>query len=493
MLQANSNVGSSPEKISVHIGSSDRGTVGKRTSYSVRERESSSPGIMLEDILRDDEVSNARLTRNSAMSYHDPLPQPSSGIGITALDDVMMESPATQNAGALEKLNPFSYQDTNVVDNATLLREIYAISSRAESEEDDEAQFEGEEFDRRASAASAPIAHEQHAAAWNRVDTDDFDAFEKRRSLDKTKIFPALNEPRHALEARQTVKDSERPLPATEPTSIDVHGDSEREAFFPDDALTSLQGHEGQRQKQPQRLVESSKYFRSPPTVLQSASTDAKPELPAPKPASTLAPSSPKAHDIKERHTTAPSPTPAAEDDETLWRNFVFGSPSPPRDPILTFNPPPKPIQSSSPLLPVGTITHSRSSPPQQNQPSPLIAEASSSIHSQSNQQSNEPTSALAEYATSPIRTQHSMTAQPSLSADEPAVGASSPVRQQPPVIFTRPRPFVGEKSDASTGPFLRIGGAGGRRKRGADGRFLKVGKEDVGEGAGIVGDEIVD
>ena len=495
MLQANSNIGSSPGKISVHMGSSDRGTVGKRTEYSVGERESSSPGIMLEDILRE-EVSNTALGQGFAVPDQEHLRQSSSSIAILPLDDGKTKSPSTQHAGAIEKLNPFSYQGTNAVDNATILREAYAISSRAESEEGDEAQFEGEELDWQSSTVPAPTVNGHPPAAPKTAGTRDYSAFELRRSLDKTMPLPVPNKPCHAASAHMMVKGSEYLPPATGSTLSDVNDndDSEHKITHPYDAFTGLKGYREQCSvpaEQPKRLVEPSKYFRSPPTVFQSTSTVAEPEPQNPKSASNHPPSSPKARDIKEQHTTAPSPSPAPE---ALWRSFVFGSPSPQRDPINAFNPAPKPIQSSSPLLPIGTTTLAQSSPTQQNPPSPLIAEASSpSIHSQSKQQSKETTPALAEYDTSPIRTQHSTTAQPSLSPDELAAVSSSPVRQLPPVIFTRPRPFVGERSDASTGPFLRIGGAAGRRRRGADGRFLKARQEDMGEGTGVVGDEIVD
>ncbi|KAL8868108.1 MAG: hypothetical protein Q9174_005210 [Haloplaca sp. 1 TL-2023] len=499
MLQAKSNMGSSPEKISVHIGSSDKGSVGRRTNRSVGEGQSSSPGIMLEDMLRDDESSHTALMREP-IPNQGPFRQSSSSTGFVRLDDGNMKSPLSQDAAAFEALNPFSYQGFNAVDNATILGDVYAISSRAESVEDEEAPSREEEFDERAPTASARAVNDQYADTPNKADNRIHNAFQVQRSQDEHIALPVKQMLYNVPSAHTTEKGPEDLPPAANPTDLEVNDDSDHEALHADDTFAPLEGYEEQRTApvdEPQRLVEPGsplpafKAFKNAPTAVE-------PKPPASDSAGARPSSSPKAPNIKEHHATAPSPSPAPDDDEALWRTFVFGSSPLANDPIITFNPDPKPkpipTQSSSPLLPADTRVSPHSSPPQQAQPSPVIAEASSSpIHPPSRNFPKETTSAGAENDSSPIRTQHSTTAQASLSSDEFAKGSSSPRRQQPTVVFAKPKPFVGEKSGASAVPLLRIGGVDGRRRRGADGRFLKLGKENRGGSGEVMGDEIVD
>ncbi|KAL8841504.1 MAG: hypothetical protein Q9170_000887 [Blastenia crenularia] len=221
---------------------------------------------------------------------------------------------------------------------------------------------------------------------------------------------------------------------------------------------------------------------------------------------------------------------PSAEEDEIIWRTFVFGTdnleedwtfenPIPEPKPALK----PRPPSSSSLIHPIIDSPNHRnkeSSPVQQTHPS-LRVEASSSSAPYTTSSPNpishsfSPSAATAEAPTISLpsidprssspgpRTQHSIQVQPSTtSSDELAL--SSPVRMAPPAVtFKKPRRYVGERVGV-VGP-LRLGleeGRRGRRKGKGDGergrgrgrRELRGEVEEVMEGDGVEdADEIVD
>ncbi|KAI4191456.1 MAG: hypothetical protein L6R41_000107 [Letrouitia leprolyta] len=200
-------------------------------------------------------------------------------------------------------------------------------------------------------------------------------------------------------------------------------------------------------------------------------------------------------------------PDPSPEDEEIIWRTFVFGTDDPEKDwtfenPIQISTPHPKPSGAdiSSPIHPLfdasSRTDEYKSSPIQKTQPS-LLAEASSSSSSLStaaaaanheNTSSSSPArpqplpSTIADFASAttssdvvnpqPVsgspanRTQRSVQAQASSSSDELAISSSSPRGVvPPPVTFKRPRRFVGENLNAVQP--VRLGGNGVRRRGG--------------------------
>ncbi|KAL8756482.1 MAG: hypothetical protein Q9184_004490 [Pyrenodesmia sp. 2 TL-2023] len=177
------------------------------------------------------------------------------------------------------------------------------------------------------------------------------------------------------------------------------------------------------------------------------------------------------------------------EDDERIWRTFVFGTDNPNDDGWIfdrtapKTNPPRPPnlqIESSSPI-PISNPqmpTTNQSSPLQQTQPSLLAEASSSSLNSTrkpaptSPPRSPSPTRAqplpssldlppsLSSHvdpqpSTSPPKTQQSTQAQPATSSDELAL-SSSPAR--PAVLFRRPRRYVGDSASPMGAQPIRLG-----------------------------------
>ncbi|KAI4208459.1 MAG: hypothetical protein LQ348_000121 [Seirophora lacunosa] len=200
-----------------------------------------------------------------------------------------------------------------------------------------------------------------------------------------------------------------------------------------------------------------------------------------------------------------PPADPTPEEDEIIWRTFVFGTANPDEDwsfenPVQGRETPHRlhrPSNSSSSPLPTlaENASASASSPKPQTQPS-LLAEASCSSSSSPSSSvapaprlsSSSPArpqplpSTIAEFpptssdptppAASPAgRTQHSMQAEAHTSSDELALSpARLPPPPRPPVVFRKPRRFVGESLSSSPVAPLRLGVAGPGAKRGKRG-----------------------
>ncbi|KAL8919971.1 MAG: hypothetical protein Q9208_006539 [Pyrenodesmia sp. 3 TL-2023] len=179
---------------------------------------------------------------------------------------------------------------------------------------------------------------------------------------------------------------------------------------------------------------------------------------------------------------------PTPEEDELIWRTFVFGTDNPNDDGWIFDRPAPKTdppplatqVESSSPIPTTTNLqdqTTNQSSPLQQTQPS-LLAEASSSsansarkpaptspLRSSSPTRGKPPPSldlppSLSSHtdpqpSTSPPKTQHSTQAQPATSSDELAL-SSSPAR--PAVLFRRPRRYVGDAASPMGAQPIRLG-----------------------------------
>ncbi|KAL8973414.1 MAG: hypothetical protein Q9197_002340 [Variospora fuerteventurae] len=206
---------------------------------------------------------------------------------------------------------------------------------------------------------------------------------------------------------------------------------------------------------------------------------EALPRAPSPLPTPII-----PSHEHVEALEPPADPTP--EEDEIIWRTFVFGTANP-NDEDWTFDNPSQgrdaprqshpPNNSSSSPLPTLPQTASASSPKTQTQPL-LLAEASSSSTPAPTLSSSSPArpqplpSTIADFpptssvptsqpSTSPAnRTQHSVQAQAHTSSDELAL---SPGRMPPPprpVVFRRPRRYEGEELSCPVSP-LRLGVTG--------------------------------
>ncbi|KAL8983409.1 MAG: hypothetical protein Q9177_004983 [Variospora cf. flavescens] len=218
-----------------------------------------------------------------------------------------------------------------------------------------------------------------------------------------------------------------------------------------------------------------------------STAGEALPRAPSPPPTPTI-----PSHEHVEALEPPADPTP--EEDEIIWRTFVFGTANPNGEDWIFDNPSQgrdAPRQShrpnnssSSPLhtLPQ-TASASASSPKTQTQPS-LLAEASSSTSSSSSTPAPTlsssslarpqplpstiadfpPTSSVptSQPSTSPAnRTQHSVQAQAHTSSDELALCPTARMRPPPrPVVFRRPRRYEGEELSCPVSP-LRLGVTG--------------------------------
>lgn len=229
-----------------------------------------------------------------------------------------------------------------------------------------------------------------------------------------------------------------------------------------------------------------------------STAGEALPRAPSPPPTPII-----PSHEHVEALEPPADPTP--EEDEIIWRTFVFGTANPNGEDWIFDNPSQgrdAPRQShrpnnssSSPLhtLPQ-TASASASSPKTQTQPS-LLAEASSSTSSSSSTPAPTlssssparpqplpsttadfpPTSSVppSQPSTSPAnRTQHSVQAQAHTSSDELAL---SPGRMPPPprpVVFRRPRRYGGKELSCPVSPLrlgvTRPGAKGKERSKGA-------------------------
>ncbi|KAI4229264.1 MAG: hypothetical protein L6R36_001012 [Xanthoria steineri] len=201
-----------------------------------------------------------------------------------------------------------------------------------------------------------------------------------------------------------------------------------------------------------------------------------------------LEPRSPNSEKEEEKPQAPADPSP--EEDELLWRKFVFGTEDPANDWIFGEEAVAEPqveskaqrmTNSSSPLQPIfnaadvspGTRNHDSPQTHTQTQPS-LLVEASSSPSApfspndlqsiQTNPSQPHPSSG------DPPETQHSIQAQASTSPLQASNTSSDPLSYspsrllQPPVTFRKPDRYVGE-SQKSVRP-VRLGVGRGKRKR---------------------------
>lgn len=238
-------------------------------------------------------------------------------------------------------------------------------------------------------------------------------------------------------------------------------------------------------------IAEAQNQQGTPSQTLQPSSSPSKDPIPVttktlsntPTPAPTITNPNPQT-----QHLVSQPVDPTREDDELIWRTFVFGTDSPNDDGWIfdrtapKTSPPPLPtlrVESSSPIPTTNpqNQTSNQSSPLQQTQPS-LLAEASSSSLNSTREQaptspphSSSPTRALPlpsslnlppslsshadpHPSTSPPKTQHSTQAQPAISSDELAL-SSSP---RPAVVFRRPRRYVGDSASPMGAQPIRLG-----------------------------------
>ncbi|KAL8850627.1 MAG: hypothetical protein Q9221_004413 [Calogaya cf. arnoldii] len=219
---------------------------------------------------------------------------------------------------------------------------------------------------------------------------------------------------------------------------------------------------------------------------------------------------------------------PAPEEDELLWRKFVFGTEDPANDWTLEEAPiiskPHRTTDSSSPLQPIFDAANDdnpNSDSPNthtQTQPS-LLVEASSSPSPPPNEGQGvyaNNNNSQSPFSPSPPETQHSIQAQVSTSPLQFSSTSSDPLSYspsrllQPPVTFRKPNRYLGESQDSVTPVRLGVRKKM-KRRRGVDGeddgtygeresQRRKKGRrewaggevEEMDAGAGE-GDEIVD
>ncbi|KAL8892372.1 MAG: hypothetical protein Q9192_005624, partial [Flavoplaca navasiana] len=184
----------------------------------------------------------------------------------------------------------------------------------------------------------------------------------------------------------------------------------------------------------------------------------------------------------------------APEEDELLWRKFVFGTEDPAEDwtfeeeaVIIQFPDAPmsqRPANSSSPLQPIFTIANNNVPESDDLQTNPntqhsLVVEASSSPSSLPDEPLDVQTSHSHPRSSSggPPATQHSIQAQPSTSSrhqptemqiqsntsSDPLIYSPSRLLH-PPITFRKPNRYVGESQDAVMP--VRLGVGKGKRKR---------------------------
>ncbi|KAL9006819.1 MAG: hypothetical protein Q9188_000430 [Gyalolechia gomerana] len=338
--------------------------------------------------------------------------------------------------------------------------------------------------------------------------------FAQATARDLSTLFPSANNPHLAS---NTVKEGEIAEDEVEAANSDIHDNHTQTLDVPAPTV------------------------QSPPAYPQDPATVPADEVPSRSPPEPLATQPAPRQQSPTRPPTEPTP----DDEEIIWRTFVFGTGDPENDwtfdePIQIPNPPPRP-PISSPLQPIfNTSPHTNghnSSPIPQTQHS-LLAEASSASSS-----SSSPTSATNSThvgSSSPARPQplpstiadiHSTTTSDAVnpppssgspanrtqlsiqaqatSSDELALSSSPQRILPPPVTFRKPRRYVGES--ASPVEPVRLGvndvkgkRGGGKKKEddaayGESGRGRK-GRRDWRSGVEEVmmeeegeGDEIVD
>ncbi|KAL8733886.1 MAG: hypothetical protein Q9166_001874 [cf. Caloplaca sp. 2 TL-2023] len=210
---------------------------------------------------------------------------------------------------------------------------------------------------------------------------------------------------------------------------------------------------------------------------------------------------------------------PTPEEDELLWRTFVFGTDDPTNDwtfedpiPKPKPKPPPKP-HSSSPLPPA--FNDMNESPRLTTQPSVLVEASSSSSPTKAREIH---TTSSPSHPSSPHKTQHSIQAQASSSSPTPnqptrteiqSTTSSDPLSfspsrlLHPPVTFRKPSRYTGDSQESIAPVRLGLrrkrrgndGDEDGEYREGERGKSRKVSEREWGGGhvEGWEGDEIVD
>lgn len=571
MMRATSQSLSSPGKISIHIGSSRRGSsAGRRHSKSSNGGDDSQAPASDEMLLDDHESFTgaegaSALTTNALRRY-------------TNTSDDMLFDPGWSDGASQMNIDPTASEPLlhrQAPNSATNM-----FSSSSESEYMFEARELEETSDyrrsrRRRNTYSAHVRSQEESAALNpsklgRPNPNQAPIFEypnlpelnragERHSGVERRASLRVN---HNTGSCQIIKSSS---PSTghahEPRSPHTKAQDFIEPLIParftDGDSYNTRKHEQLDTQKTKAISEKRHKDMSKPQIIEKEQQRLSHIADVPKP---LTPHSPRPPDQDNRaNIGAPeasarplppalelqSPTPeqankpqaqadpTPEEDELLWRKFVFGTENPANDWTfdeeaithpLVISKPQRTTNSSSPLQPIFNAANNSvpnsDGPPAQTQPS-LLVEASSSPSPSlppNDPQDVHTNPSHSHSSSGPPETQHSIQAHASTSPLQASNTSSDPLSYSPsrllhpPVTFRKPNRYVGESQESVTP--VRLGVGRGKRKRrgrevdGEDGggyderesqRRKKGRREwagglveemDVGEGEG---DEIVD
>ncbi|KAI4238020.1 MAG: hypothetical protein L6R40_005831 [Gallowayella cf. fulva] len=534
MMRASSNILSSPEKISVHIGSSHERSSVRRGDHDISIHTNGRQAPAPEEMALDNERSSRTGMHSSATQYN--IAHQSTDMSDEMLFDQEWSNhlPRLQHEPASMSRGPYkqaAHPNAEVVAYPGNLPSTYTISSGSESScllQDQEVE---QDFDkhraRRCSRSYSPRFPSSSERAVHEVTNifrlDPGDRF----NITKKPSFPApkcRDDKEPGVEPQSTpsydeevvgIHHATQPKPPSQAVRLchfdhKVVGDvmnafpSVKECFNNTNStgkhesdshsteanfetawreFIQTQGTTKEHEESnisPSRRIDSATHLPKPLAHEQTVDAGAvqfavNTALPPPSPVP-----------IRENQPQAPADA-TPEEDELLWRTFVFGTSDPTQDWTFdnaTVDPVPKPGRkdSSSPLRPLFEASNDNAesnSPISKTQPS-LLVEASSPSPSPNDIPLNAVDIAPSK-SSSPPRTQHSMQAQPSSSSPQPRLANHPPlvhnqstmssdplsfspsrILAPPAVVFTKPNRYVGE----SQGSLLQVRLGGGRRKK---------------------------
>ncbi|KAI4117236.1 MAG: hypothetical protein LQ338_007589 [Usnochroma carphineum] len=524
MLRANSNVLSSPSKISIHIGSSGRETPARRRDGSDSRSQDFHYGRASEEMLFDDQESaQATIHHRASTENSHPRSKNASDETLFSREWSGIASPFNTEPPAIKE-NPHQQppdprnQHTGANNRPAM---AYTISSGTESEYSDEAQYIADQL--HDSQEAQNVASEITALRCPGIPQgrqnirQPSGENERRPSCNEQKVVGCPSnqlsktsqrgQKQGAVFAQATARELASLLPAADAPeealddvgsgrSWDVgHGTVIPQSIHRDHMTFPIHGQEQHTLSELplKQTNQAASLHNTQPNAQNAAPVTAEAPIkaPTPGPLPTSA--------VQEPQPEVPNPAdPTPEDDELIWRTFVFGTKTPEEDWIFdrplpkTSAPsnPTRPDGSSSPIIPtINATDHAtkQSSPIPQTQPSLLVEASSSPLRSVQNPRTTSPPqspsparfrSSIAEASsTSPIHpmepsiNQHSTQAKPltttttNTSSDELALSIS-PSRPPPPAVtFRRPKRYVGESSSPVAG--IRLGVQHNVRKRG--------------------------
>ncbi|KAL9592300.1 MAG: hypothetical protein Q9179_006850, partial [Wetmoreana sp. 5 TL-2023] len=448
MLRASSRTLSSPEKIIIHIGSSDRGSSIRRRDKDGSIKLSSQHGSTPQEMLFEDQESARSRMRHSASTSsgsHQPL---------AVSDEMLFDRGWSETApilGTASTTNPIDverylsyHSGPRIAMESSQPQKAYTLSSHSDPGNPYGSQYAKEDSidypqerlidpDRihavrvNSGVAQGPFGSVQ----WNVLDSNEklgivetpglplhqttaawSDYYDPHHPMSEPSRRPLSVDqnasnggPNQASFSRKDIKDCKEPFARAtakelvnlfgktgasqeRPHAVQMNEDPNTERptiseVLNKDAIQTVMIEQQQQKvreplRQPQRRQTSPQPDPQPLAEAATTSHLAKPSTPAPP--------SPPPKPIKDGKKAPADPTP--EEDELLWRTFVFGAQNPDDDWTFSnpINRPKLPVKqnSSSSLLPIHDQPHEEGSPITtngQSQPS-LLVEASSSSSS---------------------------------------------------------------------------------------------------------------